>query len=139
MVGNCTLTSAAETAAGIVEINSLLHAELPATHILNLAVLPKGEVWPNRCSEAILAVNSELEVRDPFISLAGFRLKGYSICSGSQSTASVPFCCMIMQWSMLICLQSPDEACHFLVEGAAYCLWHVHDLLLGLIFLPYRS
>ncbi|EIE23771.1 SGNH hydrolase [Coccomyxa subellipsoidea C-169] len=61
LVGNCTLTSAAETAAGIVEINSLLHAELPTTHILNLAVLPKGEVWPNRCSEAILAVNSELE------------------------------------------------------------------------------
>ena len=89
-MGNCTLTSAAETAAGIVEINSLLHAELPATHILNLAVLPKGEVWPNRCSEAILAVNSELEVRDPFIFLAGFKVYGaqhmfrltkYSICA----------------------------------------------------------
>ncbi|KAK9905658.1 hypothetical protein WJX75_004011 [Coccomyxa subellipsoidea] len=61
LVGNCSLTSAAETAAGIVEINSLLHAELPATHILNLAVLPKGEVWPNRCSDAILAVNAELK------------------------------------------------------------------------------
>jgi hypothetical protein len=66
LVGNCSLTSAAETAAGIVEINSLLHAELPATHILNLAVLPKGEVWPNRCSDAILAVNAELKVRSLF-------------------------------------------------------------------------
>ncbi|BDA47685.1 probable platelet-activating factor acetylhydrolase IB subunit beta [Coccomyxa sp. Obi] len=61
LVGNCTLQSAAETAAGIMEVNSLLHSELPQTHILNLAVLPKGEVWPNRCSDAILAVNSDLE------------------------------------------------------------------------------
>lgn len=59
---------ARETAAEIVQLNSLLHAELPATHILSLAVLPKGEVWPNRCSDAILAVNQELEV-PPILSL----------------------------------------------------------------------
>ncbi len=68
MVGNCTLKSAAETAAGVIEINTLLHSELPQTHILNLAVLPKGEVWPNRCSDAILAVNSDLEVCSHFLS-----------------------------------------------------------------------
>lgn len=62
-MGNCTVKSAQETAAGILEINSLLRAELPETHILSLAVLPKGEVWPNRCSDAILTVNAELEVR----------------------------------------------------------------------------
>lgn len=48
-----------------MEINTLLHAELPATYILSLAVLPKGEVWPNRCSDAILTVNAELQVRSP--------------------------------------------------------------------------
>ncbi len=40
----------------------MVHSKLPQTHILNLAVLPRGEIWPNRCSEAILAVNSDLEV-----------------------------------------------------------------------------
>ena len=63
LVGDmCTAKSAQETARSTIEINSLLHAELPATHILSLAVLPKGEVWPNRCSEAILTVNAELQV-----------------------------------------------------------------------------
>ena len=63
LVGDtCTAKSAQETARSITEINSLLHAELPAAHILSLAVLPKGEVWPNRCSEAILTVNAELQV-----------------------------------------------------------------------------
>ena len=56
------MQAAAEASAGIMEISSLLHGKLPRTHILNLAVLPKGEIWPNRCSEAILAVNSDLEV-----------------------------------------------------------------------------
>ncbi len=46
-----------------MDINSLLHVELPETHIVSLAILPKGETWPNRCSEAILTVNAELQVR----------------------------------------------------------------------------
>ncbi|BDA51571.1 probable platelet-activating factor acetylhydrolase IB subunit beta [Coccomyxa sp. Obi] len=61
LIDNCALQAATETSAGIMEISSLLHTKLPKTHILNLAVLPKGEIWPNRCSEAILAVNSALE------------------------------------------------------------------------------
>jgi hypothetical protein len=50
------------TAAEIVQMSAWLHVELPGTHVLTLAVLPKGEIWPNRCSDAILAVNQELEV-----------------------------------------------------------------------------
>ena len=62
LVGNCSARSAQETAQSILEINTVLHAELPSTHILMLAVLPKGEQWPNRCSDSILSVNAELQV-----------------------------------------------------------------------------
>ena len=63
LVGNCTLQTAQETAQAILKVNTLLHAELPGAHLLSLAVLPKGEMWPNRCTDAILAVNAELQVR----------------------------------------------------------------------------
>ena len=63
LVGNCTLESAQDTAQAILKVNALLHAELPAARLLSLAVLPKGEMWPNRCTDAILAVNAELQVR----------------------------------------------------------------------------
>ena len=46
-----------------MDINTVLHAELPSAHIVSLAILPKGETWPNRCSDAILSVNAELQVR----------------------------------------------------------------------------
>ncbi len=62
LVGNCTVRSAQETARSVMNINMLLHLELPETHIVSLAILPKGETWPNRCSEAILTVNAELQV-----------------------------------------------------------------------------
>ena len=62
LVGNCTVGSAQETAQAILGINALLHAELPAAHLVSLAVLPKGETWPNRCSDAILTVNAALQV-----------------------------------------------------------------------------
>ena len=62
LVGNCTLRTAQETSRAILKINTLLHAELPGSHLLTLAVLPKGEMWPNRCTDAILAVNAELQV-----------------------------------------------------------------------------
>ena len=61
-MGNCTLETAQETARAILKVNTLLHAELPGAHLLSLAVLPKGEMWPNRCTDAILAVNAELQV-----------------------------------------------------------------------------
>lgn len=63
LVGNCTLQTAQETAQAILKVNTLLHAELPSAHLLSLAVLPKGEMWPNCCTDAILAVNAELQVR----------------------------------------------------------------------------
>ena len=65
LVGNCTLETAQETAQAILKVNTLLHAELPGAHLLSLAVLPKGEMWPNRCTDAILAVNAELQVCQP--------------------------------------------------------------------------
>ncbi len=34
---------------------------LPATQIVAMAVLPKGESWPNKCSTAIAAANARLE------------------------------------------------------------------------------
>ncbi|CAL8465692.1 g5228 [Coccomyxa elongata] len=61
LVDNCTLQAATKTAAGIMEISSMVHSKLPHTNILNLGVLPKGEIWPKRCSKAVLAVNSDLE------------------------------------------------------------------------------
>ena len=47
---------------GLVQLLQLVHAQLPGAHIVALALLPKGEVWPNRCSDAITLVNSRLEV-----------------------------------------------------------------------------
>ena len=63
LVGDCNTALAEETAVGLVQLLQLIHAQLPGTHILALALLPKGEVWPNRCSDAITLVNGRLEVR----------------------------------------------------------------------------
>ena len=62
LVDNCTMEHADQTAQSILDVYYLLHSELPNTHILSLAILPKGETWPNRCSEAILSVNAQLQV-----------------------------------------------------------------------------
>lgn len=64
------MRSAQETARSILGINAALHAELPGAHIVSLAILPKGETWPNRCSDAILTVNAELQVQPPHASCA---------------------------------------------------------------------
>ena len=62
LVDNCTMQHANQTAQSILDVYHLLHSNLPNTHILSLAILPKGETWPNRCSDAILSVNTELQV-----------------------------------------------------------------------------
>lgn len=62
LVDNCTMEHANQTAQSILDVYYLLHSELPNTHILSLAILPKGETWPNRCSDAILSVNAQLQV-----------------------------------------------------------------------------
>ena len=63
LVGECSAAMAEETGNAIVRLLQLVHAEMPGAHIVSLALLPKGEVWPNRCSDAITAVNARLEVR----------------------------------------------------------------------------
>ena len=63
-MGDCDEAVAEETGNAIVQLLSLVHAEMPGARILALAVLPKGEVWPNRCSDAITSVNAQLEVRN---------------------------------------------------------------------------
>lgn len=54
---------AEETGNAVVQLLQLVHAQMPGAHVVSLALLPKGEVWPNRCSDAITAVNAQLEVR----------------------------------------------------------------------------
>ncbi|CAL5221977.1 g4259 [Coccomyxa viridis] len=61
LVDNCTMQHADQTAQSILDVYHLLHTKLPNTHILSLAILPKGETWPNRCSDAILSVNIQLQ------------------------------------------------------------------------------
>ena len=63
LVGDCNAAMAKETGDAIVQLLQLVHAEMPGAHIVSMALLPKGEVWPNRCSDAITAVNAQLEVR----------------------------------------------------------------------------
>ena len=53
---------AEETGSGLLQLLGLIHAQLPRSHIVALALLPKGEVWPNRCSDAITTVNARLQV-----------------------------------------------------------------------------
>lgn len=62
LVDNCTAEHANQTASSILDVYHLLHSELPNTHILSMAILPKGETWPNRCSDAILSINTQLQV-----------------------------------------------------------------------------
>ena len=78
LVDNCTVEHADQTAQSILNVYHLLHSELPNTHILSLAILPKGESWPNRCSDAILSVNTQLEVCPIFFH--AFRSSAASLC-----------------------------------------------------------
>ncbi|KAK9907995.1 hypothetical protein WJX75_001192 [Coccomyxa subellipsoidea] len=61
IVGECTNELGAKVASGIEDILTDLHSQLPATHIIIMAILPKGEVWPNRCSGAINTANEALQ------------------------------------------------------------------------------
>ena len=61
LVDHCTMEHADQTAQSILDVYHLLRLELPNTHILSLAILPKGETWPNRCSDAIVSVNTQLQ------------------------------------------------------------------------------
>jgi hypothetical protein len=63
LVGDCDETMAAETAGALLQLLALVHAQLPGAHVVSLALLPKGEVWPNRCSDAITSVNARLQAR----------------------------------------------------------------------------
>ncbi|BDA44584.1 probable platelet-activating factor acetylhydrolase IB subunit beta at C-terminar half [Coccomyxa sp. Obi] len=61
IVGECTNELGTKVAEGIKGILSDLHNRLPSTHLVIMALLPKGEVWPNRCSGAIDTANEALQ------------------------------------------------------------------------------
>ncbi|CAL8467129.1 g6665 [Coccomyxa elongata] len=69
LIGSNDLTSpdcaspgaANRTAAELRGLLVYIHRRLPATQIVAMAVLPKGESWPNKCSTAIAAANARLE------------------------------------------------------------------------------
>ena len=52
LVDICTMQHADQRAHSILDVYPLLRSELPSTHILSLAILPKGEFWPTPCSDA---------------------------------------------------------------------------------------
>ncbi|CAL8463192.1 g2726 [Coccomyxa elongata] len=60
IVGECTNELGTKVAEGIKGILADLHERLPSTHLVIMALLPKGEVWPNRCSGAIDTANEAL-------------------------------------------------------------------------------
>eukprot|EP00884_Botryococcus_braunii_P011881 jgi/Botrbrau1/20694/Bobra.0058s0024.2 len=57
----CTDTVARRTLHHLEYLLKYVHNVHPTSHIIIMALLPKGEDWPNLCTPAILAVNKGLE------------------------------------------------------------------------------
>ncbi|CAL8463966.1 g3501 [Coccomyxa elongata] len=58
--GECALPAAEEAAAAMRELLEFVREALPATRIVALAPLPKGDYWPNRCTPAFDLFNANL-------------------------------------------------------------------------------
>ena len=61
--GECALPAAEEAAAKMRAVLEFVRGALPATRIVALAPLPKGDYWPNRCTPAFDIFNANLQVR----------------------------------------------------------------------------
>ncbi len=60
--GECALPAAEEAAASMRELLEFVRSALPATRIVVLAPLPKGDYWPNRCTPAFDLFFANLQV-----------------------------------------------------------------------------
>lgn len=61
IAGECTVETGQKVADQMQTLLDEFHQHLPSTHIVVMAILPKGEVWPNRCSEAIDEANTRIQ------------------------------------------------------------------------------
>ncbi|BDA49069.1 probable platelet-activating factor acetylhydrolase IB subunit beta at C-terminar half [Coccomyxa sp. Obi] len=59
--GECALPAAEEAAAAMLELLEFVREALPATRIVVLVPLPKGDYWPNRCTPAFDLFNANLQ------------------------------------------------------------------------------
>lgn len=62
--GDCGVAAARESAERMRETLVFVRQALPAARVVVQALLPKGDFWPNRCTPAFDAFNTELQVCD---------------------------------------------------------------------------
>ena len=77
----------------------LLHGRrMPAAQIVAMGVLPKGQTWPNRCTDAITEANQRLQEyadrHKPWLSYVdvGDRFLTHQVCTAPSHTAARMLC-----------------------------------------------